>query len=342
MSTNDNTGFGKFVPGFEFMQQLARQATGGLMQGVASHAPLPQIPNLSAWVAPTFNVEELEKRIDELKAVHFWLEQNTRALSATIQALEVQKMTLSTLKSMNVSFADVASALKTKATDSLSSFAGLTPSSPISHAEPSTTSTEPRSNKPEFAGLEIPPRRYAAPSVTAPVPSPVAQPEPSNTAAEEDTQVPSPQPNIPNLDPIQGWNTLTQQFQTLAVNAIKDVSPHTVLEAGKHMASTLTREAMKTASDMTANMTRSLVPPTPVSSAPSRQKTDQASSATDDSPATTKRSRKTTTQKAAPRSDAASVSAQKAATTKAKTSTSGRTTSTASTKTTKTTSNKPR
>jgi hypothetical protein len=33
--------------------------------------------------------------------VQFWLEQNTRALAATIQALEVQKMTLATLKSMN-------------------------------------------------------------------------------------------------------------------------------------------------------------------------------------------------------------------------------------------------
>ncbi len=331
MSINDDTNFGKLVPGFEFMQQLARQAAGGLMQGIAHHAPpLPQIPNISTWVAPTFNVEELEKRIDELKAVHFWLDQNTRALSATIQALEVQKMTLSTLKSMNVSFADAASALKMKATDSMASFAGVTPSAPTGQTEASATQSASRGRKPEFAGLEIPPRRSTAPSVAP------------QTTNEAEIQAPPPPPNAPNLDPLQGWNTLTQQFQTLAVNAIKEVSPQTVLEAGKQMASTLTREAMKTASDMTANMTRSLVPPTPVSSAPSRQKTDQASSATDDSPATTKRSRKTTTQKAAPRSDAASVSAQKAVTTKAKTSPSDRTTSTASTKTTKTTSNKPR
>ena len=32
------------------------------------------MPNLGNWVAPTLNVEELEKRIEELKAVHFWLE----------------------------------------------------------------------------------------------------------------------------------------------------------------------------------------------------------------------------------------------------------------------------
>ena len=43
-------------------------------------------------------MEELDKRIDELKAVQFWLDQNAMALKATIQALEVQKMTLATLK----------------------------------------------------------------------------------------------------------------------------------------------------------------------------------------------------------------------------------------------------
>jgi hypothetical protein len=257
MSTNDNNGFGKFVPGFEFMQQLARQAAGGLMQGMVNHAPVPQLPNLSAWVTPTFNVEELEKRIEELKAVHFWLEQNTRALSATIQALEVQKMTLSTLKSMNVSFADVASALKTKATDSLNTFAGLTPSASHSFTPsdqtPQNSVSQP--SKTEFAGLEIPPRRYSA------VPTPAApqtqvEPPAIDAATSETASATTPS----GLDPIQGWNTLTQQFQTLAVNAIKDVTPQTVLEAGKHMASTLTREAMKTASDMTATMTRGLVP----------------------------------------------------------------------------------
>src|SRR3954468_22982536 len=107
MSDNDNFGFGKFVPGFDFLQNLAKGAS----------QTLPQMPNLSKWVAPTLNVEELEKRISELKAVHFWLDQNSKALGATIQALEVQKMTLATLKGMNVSMGEVANALTLKATD---------------------------------------------------------------------------------------------------------------------------------------------------------------------------------------------------------------------------------
>jgi hypothetical protein len=107
MSENQNFGFGKFIPGFDFLQDLAKGASQSL----------PQMPNLSSWVAPTLNQEELEKRIGELKAVHFWLDQNSKALGATIQALEVQKMTLATLKGMNFNMGEVANALKLKSAD---------------------------------------------------------------------------------------------------------------------------------------------------------------------------------------------------------------------------------
>ena len=107
--SDDQAGFGKFVPGFDFLQNLAKGAS----------QTIPQMPNLSNWVAPTLNVEELDKRIGELKAVHFWLDQNSKALGATIQALEVQKMTLATLKGMNFNMGDVANALKLKAADSV-------------------------------------------------------------------------------------------------------------------------------------------------------------------------------------------------------------------------------
>jgi hypothetical protein len=75
------------------------------------------MPNMASWVAPTLNIEELDKRIQELKTVQFWLEQNTNALKATIQALEVQKMTLSTLQGMNVNMAEMAKAFTAKMPD---------------------------------------------------------------------------------------------------------------------------------------------------------------------------------------------------------------------------------
>ena len=57
---------------------------------------------LGAWTAPTWDPKEIDKRIQELRTVQFWLEQNSKLLTATIQALEVQKLTLSTLQSINI------------------------------------------------------------------------------------------------------------------------------------------------------------------------------------------------------------------------------------------------
>ena len=73
--------FAKLVPGFDFLQSLVKNAGSAL-------------PSIGQWVAPTLDPEELEKRIGELRTVKFWLEQNARMLEATIQALEVQRMTL--------------------------------------------------------------------------------------------------------------------------------------------------------------------------------------------------------------------------------------------------------
>jgi len=83
-----------FSPGFEFLQDLVKNAGATL-------------PNIGQWIAPTINPEEIGKRIEELRTVQFWLEQNARMLGATIQALEVQRMTLSTLQSMNVQIDDL-------------------------------------------------------------------------------------------------------------------------------------------------------------------------------------------------------------------------------------------
>ncbi|MGZ8260913.1 MAG: PhaM family polyhydroxyalkanoate granule multifunctional regulatory protein, partial [Caldimonas sp.] len=98
---SDASGFGKLVPGFDFLQSLVRNAGSAL-------------PGIGQWVAPTLDPAELDKRIGELRTVQYWLEQNARMLAATIQALEVQRMTLSTLKSMNVQMGDLSESLKIK------------------------------------------------------------------------------------------------------------------------------------------------------------------------------------------------------------------------------------
>lgn len=96
---SDVSGFGKLVPGFDFLQNLVKGAGSAL-------------PGIGQWVAPTLDPAEIEKRINELRTVQYWLEQNARMLAATIQALEVQRMTLTTLKTMNVPMAELTESLK--------------------------------------------------------------------------------------------------------------------------------------------------------------------------------------------------------------------------------------
>jgi hypothetical protein len=98
---NDGSDVTRLVPGFDFLQSLAKTAGAAL-------------PGIGQWIAPTLDPAELEKRIGELRTVQFWLEQNARLLATTIQALEVQRMTLSTLKTMNVQMGDLRESLKIK------------------------------------------------------------------------------------------------------------------------------------------------------------------------------------------------------------------------------------
>jgi hypothetical protein len=90
--------------------------------------------------------------------VQFWLDQNAKALSATIQAMEVQRMTLSTLQSMNVGMADVAAAMT-----------GQAPAAAT-----------------KGASKEAPPM----------------------------------------VDPMQWWGAISQQFQSIAAQAVNDMQQH--------------------------------------------------------------------------------------------------------------------
>ncbi|MFM6986539.1 MAG: PhaM family polyhydroxyalkanoate granule multifunctional regulatory protein [Hydrogenophaga sp.] len=244
MSNASGSGFGSFVPGFEFLQNLAGQAASGVAQGLG-HG-LPKMPHLGHWVAPTFNVEELEKRIEELKAVHFWLDQNSKALAATIQALEVQKMTLATLQNMNFSLGDVAAALKIKTADDGAADAAR--------------------SKASFAGLEIPPRTYGGTEVPAPdaPPVPTARKKVARKPARKSPAV-SGDPAAGVIDPMQWWGALSQQFQTIANQAVKDMARPGAADAHGQVAAGPAAQAVKTAAG------RAAAPPASGRRPPARQ-----------------------------------------------------------------------
>jgi hypothetical protein len=171
MDKTDFSAFGQYIPGFDFLQSLARQASG-VKPDLQPAAGV--MSSLGHWVAPTFSVEEIEKRIHDLRAVEFWLDQNSKALAATIQALEVQKMTLATLENMNLSLKDVAESFKIK---------------------------------PETVQAQAAPRAAKAA-------------EPPVQDADESVQAGSKT----GVDPMQWWNSLTEQFTTIASSAVQDMA----------------------------------------------------------------------------------------------------------------------
>ena len=177
MNQTPGFDFSQFVPGFDFLKNLQSQGAA------AGMGP-------SAWVAPTLDPQELEKRIQELKAVQFWLNQNSQAIAATIQALEVQRMTLKTLQDMNMSMGDLAESLKAKPSawpTGASMFAANAPQAAEEKPAPS-------------------PKKATAPRAAAKGTS--ASSKPAAGAA---------------IDPSQWWGALTQQFQGIAQKTMSDM-----------------------------------------------------------------------------------------------------------------------
>lgn len=65
---------------------------------------MPTIPGIGMPI-PTMSIEELDKRIQELKSVESWLNVNITMLRSTIQALEIQRATIATLHSLSATMA---------------------------------------------------------------------------------------------------------------------------------------------------------------------------------------------------------------------------------------------
>lgn len=110
-SSNPFAGLGAGLDFFQDWIKAAGSALPNLQGGTAQAGAMP------AWSMPTLDPQELDKRIQDLRTVQFWLEQNARMIAMTIQGLEVQKMTLSTLQGMNVSMDAVRDALRARTSE---------------------------------------------------------------------------------------------------------------------------------------------------------------------------------------------------------------------------------
>jgi hypothetical protein len=67
--------------------------------------------SLPGMIAPTFDLDELDKRIKDMKAVEGWLRMNLSMLQMTIQGLEMQRTTVSTVQAMGQMASDAAKSM---------------------------------------------------------------------------------------------------------------------------------------------------------------------------------------------------------------------------------------
>lgn len=85
-----------FAAGLDFVKQVWSNVN--LPNGAAG----PLAESLGKFIAPTLDVKEIDKRVTDLRAVETWLELNLNMLKATVQALEIQRGTITQLSRLGL------------------------------------------------------------------------------------------------------------------------------------------------------------------------------------------------------------------------------------------------
>lgn len=157
---------------------------------------------IPGMVIPTLSVEEIDKQVSDLKAVEAWLTLNMNMLRGTIQALEVQSATISTLKSMGESFS---AAVKSGA------------AKPVAEAAP-------KGDYPPFSKPAAKPEAEPAPAATPPPPASDASNE--SRAGSKGAPNGGPSATGPTAssmaagNPALWWNMLQDQFKQAVTTAM--------------------------------------------------------------------------------------------------------------------------
>jgi hypothetical protein len=147
----------------------------------------PSLSMMSDMMAPLTNIEELDKRVTDMRAVEQWLKLNLNMLQSAIQALEVQRATLATLRAFGA------------------------------YAQTSVEGAhQPAAEKTRSAAAGWP-MSGAAAKPAAPREEPARQPSADEAAAEsDDTAAKASAAPPPGFDPSGWWNVLQSQFNQLA------------------------------------------------------------------------------------------------------------------------------
>jgi len=158
--------------------------------------------------APTVDLQELDRRISDLKAVEQWLTVNMNMLKGSIQALEIQRGTIATLQAFGSALATPAAAASASAAAAMASAASSASSAAPVDGGASGTSTR------ETAAT-APAAEPAAPR-DEPAAAPAGQPASGGAAGANE-------PADPALSPSAWWNMLQSQFNQVAAAALSGV-----------------------------------------------------------------------------------------------------------------------
>jgi hypothetical protein len=169
------------MPGMTDTLEFVKNLWGG-MQIPGAMPGMPPLPGAG------MSVEDLDKKIADLKAVEAWLTLNQNMLHGTIQALEIQRGTLATLKAMGDSMAQAMGQTKV-GESSVAPFAQF-------FAQMAQTATPP------------------APAPTPPTPTPPPPPAPDAAQAAPDAAGAA----MPAA--VAWWNLLQDQFRHAVASTI--------------------------------------------------------------------------------------------------------------------------
>lgn len=186
------------LPGMTDTLEFVKQLWGGM-----------QVPG--AIPTPNLSVDELDKKIADLKAVESWLNLNLGMLRGSIQALEIQRGTLATLRAMGDSMAQAMQQTGTASDAAMASFAQYFAQTAQAAQAAASASAVP----PQPAAAE-PPAADAADAADASSDAKAA------TGGEEAASSTAPDPTMTAA--LAWWNLLQDQFRQ-AVNTTMPAEP---------------------------------------------------------------------------------------------------------------------
>jgi hypothetical protein len=207
-------GFGQMLDGVEFVKRAWSSTL-----------------NLPGSLVPTVDIDELDKRIADLKAVEQWLNVNLGMLRGTVQALEVQRGTLAAIRAFGASLdsarpgaedTEAAATLRRAMAEIAARSSAAAAAAAAPPAPPAAPAAAPV--------VAAPPDPSAATAAPAPGPggsAPASRDAASRTRTRSPARADAPAapvpPALPAINPGAWWNLLQQNFNQVAEAALSGV-----------------------------------------------------------------------------------------------------------------------